>query len=211
MPPDVDISVRGMVEEMEKAFADFYMLFVLGVFLVYVVMACQFESLLHPLVIMFSVPFAFVGVTLGLLATGTTLSLVSFIGLIMLIGIVVNNAILLVDYTNILRSRGADVRTAIRGAGAHRRRPILNTTATTVCGMLPLALSRGEGSEIWRPIGIAVISGLVASSVITLVLIPVVYTLAEDLRAWVVRRFRGEAPLPGGVPPSAQPPHEGPA
>ncbi len=194
IPPDVDVTIRGMVEEMEKAFADFHWLFLLGVFLVYAVMASQFESLLHPLVIMFSVPFAFVGVTFGLLATGYTLSLVSFIGLIMLIGIVVNNAILLVDYTNILRARGLGVTDAIRQAGANRLRPILITTATTVFGMMPLALNRGEGSEIWRPIGISVISGLLCAAVVTLLLVPVVYSLLEDAKRWWWRKHGSPAP-----------------
>ena len=177
LPAGVTIHFGGMVKEQRESFRDLTGLLALGIMLVYMVMASQFESLRHPFVIMFSVPFAFVGVTVMLFLTGTTLSLLSFVGLIMLMGIVVNNAIILVDYINILQARGLELTQAIATAGSQRLRPVLITTCTTICGMLPLALISGEGSEIWKPLGITVIGGLVMSSMVTLVLVPVVYAI----------------------------------
>jgi len=156
-----------------------FILLGLGAMLVYMVMASQFESLIDPFLIMFSVPFAFVGVLFFLYFTGTTLNLLSLIGMILLVGIVVNNAIVLVDYTNILRKRGYSLADAIEKAGAQRLRPVLITTLTTVFGMIPLAISKGEGSEIWKPLGITVIGGLFVSTLITLVLVPVLYSLVN--------------------------------
>jgi HAE1 family hydrophobic/amphiphilic exporter-1 len=149
------------------------------VFLVYVIMAAQFESLLQPLVIMLTIPLAFVGTMLALLLLGISLSVVVFLGMIMLAGIVVNNAIVLVDYVNTLRSRGLPRDEAIVTAGTVRLRPILMTTATTVLGLLPMALGFGEGAEIRTPMAIAVISGLVTSTLLTLVVVPSVYAMIE--------------------------------
>ena len=177
LPAGVTIHFGGMVKEQRESFRDLTGLLALGIMLVYMVMASQFESLRYPFVIMFSVPFAFVGVILILFLTRTTLSLLSFVGLIMLMGIVVNNAIILVDYINILRARGQELTAAIATAGSQRLRPVLITTCTTICGMLPLALISGEGSEIWKPLGITVIGGLAMSSLVTLVLVPVIYAL----------------------------------
>ncbi len=160
IPEGISVGFGGEVKEQRKAFRDLVMLLILGIFLVYMVMASQFESLLDPFVIMFSVPFAFVGVIWFLLLTGTTLSIISFIGLIMLMGIVVNNGIVLVDYTNILRARGLNLFEAIRTAGQHRLRPVLMTSLSAIFGMMPLVLIRGEGSEIWMPLGGTVIGGL---------------------------------------------------
>ena len=140
------------------------------------VMAAQFESFRDPFIIMFSVPFALVGVIWAFYLTHTTLNLMSFIGIIMLIGIVVNNAIVLVDYTNILRKRGIELFEAVKTAGVRRLRPVLMTTFTTIFGMLPMALSNGEGSEVWKPMGITVIGGLTVSTFVTLLIVPVVYT-----------------------------------
>ena len=149
-------------------------------FLGYLVMASQFESLLHPLVIMFTIPLGLIGSALGLLLTGTTISVVVLIGLIMLAGIVVNNAIVLVDYINHLRrSEGLAKIDAVLHAGTARFRPILMTTSTTVLGLLPMALGLGEGAEIRAPMAITVIGGLLVSTLLTLVLIPVVYTLFD--------------------------------
>jgi HAE1 family hydrophobic/amphiphilic exporter-1 len=143
-------------------------------------MASQFESLLHPLVIMFTIPLGLIGSALGLLLTGTTISVVVLIGLIMLAGIVVNNAIVLVDYINHLRrSEGLAKIDAVLQAGTARFRPILMTTSTTVLGLLPMALGLGEGAEIRAPMAITVIGGLLVSTLLTLVLIPVVYTLFD--------------------------------
>ena len=138
-------------------------------------MASQFESFLSPFVIMFSVPFAFVGVFLGIRATGTALGMMGMVGLIILLGIVVKNGIVLIDYTILCRERGMNIRDASTTAARSRLRPILMTTLTTVLGMLPMALGLGEGSELWKPLGVTVCWGLTVSTLITLVLIPTVY------------------------------------
>jgi len=179
IPPDVRIKYGGMVKEQRESFRDMTMLLLMGIVLVYMVMASQFESLKHPFVVMFSVPFAFVGVLVFLAMTGTTLNIMSFIGVVMLMGIVVNNAIVLIDYTNILRARGLGLMEAVIGAGERRLRPVLITTLTTIFGMTPLALSRGEGSEVWVPLGLTVIGGLLLSSLVTLILVPIIYTMVE--------------------------------
>ena len=140
-------------------------------------MAAQFESFVNPFVIMFSVPFGFMGVILGLWATGTTLDIMSMIGILILIGIVVNNGIVLIDYINLLRERGMKVVEAAVAAAHSRLRPILMTTLTTVIGMLPLALGRGEGSEMWRSLGMTVAWGLTFSTIVTLILIPTIYCI----------------------------------
>ncbi len=176
IPPGIEIREGSDVEEQQKSFRDLRLLFLLGLVLVFMVMAAQFESFRDPFVIMFAVPFALVGVVWAFTLTHTTLNLMSFIGVIMLIGIVVNNAIVLVDYTNILRKRGAALFEAVREAGTRRLRPVLMTTFTTIFGMLPMALSRGEGSEAWNPMGITVIGGLMVSTFVTLLIVPVLYT-----------------------------------
>jgi len=152
---------------------------ILAIILVYMVMACQFESLIHPLIVMAELPLAFIGVGLALLITGQNLSLPSFMGIIILSGIVVNNAIVLIDYINQLRARGIEKCQAIIKGGTDRLRPILITSLTTVFGMLPMAVATGEGSEMMRPMAIAVIGGLAVSTVLTLVVIPVIYSLVE--------------------------------
>ena len=140
-------------------------------------MASQFESFKMPLIIMFSIPFAFSGVILALLITNTTLSIIAALGAVMLIGIVVKNAIVLVDFINLMRDRGYGLNEAIIISGKSRLRPVLMTALTTILGMLPLALSTGEGSEIWAPMGISVIGGLIFSTVITMIIVPVVYRI----------------------------------
>lgn len=179
LPPEIDIEYGGQVEQQQESFTDLTALLILSILLVYMIMASQFESLLHPFVIMFSVPFAFVGVILGLFVTGIPLSAISFLAIIMLIGIVVKNAIIVVDFTNILRARGLELREAIVSAGKHRLRPILMTTIAAIMGMAPLAIGAGEGAEIWRPLGVTVISGLTVSTIISLILVPVIYSLFE--------------------------------
>ena len=144
------------------------------------VMAAQFESLIDPFIIMFSVPFAITGVIWALLITGKTLSLVSYVGMIMLVGIVVNNGIVLVDYMNILRARGQQVREAILSASRRRLRPVLMTSLTTIFALFPLAVRRGEGAEMWNPLAIAVIGGLFVSLVITLIFVPTLYSILEE-------------------------------
>ena len=180
LPEGFTVAIGGQNEEMVRSFDSMQFALLLAVFLVYLVMASQFESLLHPLVIMFTIPLGLIGSALGLLATGTTISVVVLIGLIMLAGIVVNNAIVLVDYINHLRrNEGMEKFVAVLRAGEVRFRPILMTTSTTVLGLLPMALGLGEGSEIRAPMAITVIGGLLVSTLLTLVLIPVVYTLMD--------------------------------
>ncbi len=176
-PREIMIEVGGAYEDQQEGFMDLALLLVLSLFLVYIVMASQFESLKMPFIIMFSIPFAFSGVILALLITDTTLSVIAGLGAVMLVGIVVKNAIVLVDYINLMRDRGYTLDEAIVLSGKSRLRPVLMTATTTILGMLPLALSTGEGSEIWSPMGISVIGGLVASTIITMVIVPVVYRL----------------------------------
>ena len=182
LPPSIDVAFGGDIEEQAKSFQDLTLLLVLAIALVYIVMAAQFESFRGPFIIMFSIPFAFVGVIWAFLLTGTTLNMVSFMGMVMLMGIVVNNAIVLVDYTNIMRKRGQSIHEALVTAGERRLRPVLMTASTTMFGMLPLALSRGEGAESWNPLGIAMIGGLFVSTVVTLILVPVIYSIFEGRR-----------------------------
>ena len=182
LPETVSTRFAGDVKEQRDMATDLTIALLLAVLLVYMVMASQFESLLDPLVIMFSVPFGITGVFLALLSTGTTLSISSFIGMIMLVGIVVKNAIVLVDYINVMRDQGMGLDEALITGGKRRLRPVLMTAFTTIGGMLPLALATGEGSEVWRPMGISVIGGLLVSTLVTLVLIPTVYALTDRLR-----------------------------
>lgn len=179
IPEGIDVAFGGSVQEQRETFTDLLLLLILSLVLVFMIMASQFESLRDPFIIMFSVPFAFVGVIWALLITRTTLSLISFIGVIILVGIAVKNAIVLIDYTNILRKRGLRLVQAVSLGGKHRLRPVLMTALTTMLGMLPMALSRHEGSEIWRPLGITVIGGLLISTLVTLVLVPVIYSIFE--------------------------------
>ncbi len=182
LPDGFSILFGGEYEEQQKAKRDFVIAVLLALTLIYMVMAGQFERFLDPLIVMFSVPAAIVGVVPMLLLTGTTLNMQSIMGLVMLIGIVVNNAIVLVDYVNLLRrEQGMDVLSAVVEAGRLRLRPILMTTLTTTLGLLPLALGWGAGAEIQAPLARTVIGGLLASSLITLVLIPVVYVSAHGL------------------------------
>ncbi|MBN1507950.1 MAG: efflux RND transporter permease subunit [Sedimentisphaerales bacterium] len=184
VPSEFTVGFGGDYEEQQKSFHELLFSCVLALVLVYMVMACQFESLRDPFVVMFSVPLAAIGVTLMLFYTGTTFNIQSFIGCIMLGGIVVNNAILLVDHTNLLRRRdGTPIREAIEEAGRRRLRPILMTASTTIIGLVPLALGLGEGGEAQAPMARVVIGGLLSSTLITLVFVPVVYSLFER-HAW---------------------------
>lgn len=175
IPSNIYIEIAGDYEEQQEMFSSMILLVVLIILLVYMVMASQFESFVSPFVIMFSVPFAAVGVLIGLWTSGQALGMMSMIGIIILLGIVVKNGIVLIDYTILCRERGMGVVEASVTAARSRLRPILMTTLTTVLGMLPLALGRGEGSELWRPLGITVCWGLSVSTLVTLVLIPTIY------------------------------------
>ena len=176
-PAGYDLRVAGDFEEQQKAFRELMVSLILALVLVYMVMACQYESLVNPLVVMFSVPFAVIGVLVTLFFTHTTLNVQSYIGCIMLGGIVVNNAILLVDQSSRLTGKGMRVHDAVMEAGRRRLRPILMTSLTTILGLLPLALGIGEGADAQAPLARAVVGGLTGSTLITLVLIPVIFSL----------------------------------
>lgn len=193
LPEGYIIEYSGENQEMVEAFSNLFKALGLAVVLVYMIMASQFESLVYPLIIMFSVPFALTGAIGGLALTGRPLSVPSFLGIIMLTGIVVNNAIVLVDYINVLRLRGISRDEAILRAGPVRLRPILMTSLTTILGLLPMALGFGEGAEVQAPLATAVIGGLLFSTLLTLIIIPVMYTVVDDIskraKGWRRTRF----------------------
>jgi len=193
-PEDMTFYVAGQSQEWDRSRGSLLLALALSIFLVYVIMAAQFESLVQPLVIMLTIPLAFLGTVVALWFLGISLSVVVFLGMIMLAGIVVNNAIVLVDYINTLRARGMQRDEAIVTAGSVRLRPILMTTATTVLGLLPMALGLGDGAEIRTPMALAVISGLVASTALTLLIVPSVYALLEAARESLLGRDRAAAP-----------------
>ena len=175
MPAGFNIELAGSYEDQQDSFRDWSMLMVLIILLVYVVMAAQFESLKYPFLIMLSIPFALSGIIIALAATGGTLNMMSMMGGIMLIGIVVKNGIVLIDYISLNRERGMSIRRAVILGGESRLRPVIMTTLTTILGMMPMAINHGEGSEMWRPMAWAVIGGLTVSTVLTLLLIPTLY------------------------------------
>lgn len=178
-PPGFSYKFAGAEEERAEAFRLLIIAVGLGMVLVYMVMASQFESFRDPFIIFLSIPFGIVGVVIALALTGQTMSIITFIGLIMMVGIVVNDGIVLISYIGILRRRGYDVRSAVMDGGRSRLRPVICTTATTILAMIPLASSRGEGSEIWVPFAVTVIGGLAVGTVITLVLMPSLYSVFE--------------------------------
>jgi HAE1 family hydrophobic/amphiphilic exporter-1 len=180
IPAGVEVRMAGQTEEQREAFFWLSLALGVGVVLVYMVMASQFESLLDPFVVMFSTPFAFTGAIWAVFLGGHHVSVVVFLGLLMLIGIVVNNAIVLVDYINILRARGLELFDAVRQAGKTRLRPVLMTALTTIVALIPMAFGRGQGSEIWNPLGLTVMGGLLVSTLVTLVLVPTIYSIFES-------------------------------
>jgi HAE1 family hydrophobic/amphiphilic exporter-1 len=194
-PPGVIAELGGQVNEMQTSFASLRFAMALAIFLVYLVMAATFESLVHPFVVLFTIPLALVGVVIGLLVTGTEISVIALIGAVMLVGIVVNNAIVLIDTVNQLRRRGLDKLEAVIRGGHLRLRPILMTTLTTVLGLLPMALSLGEGAELRAPLAITVSFGLLFSTMLTLVVIPAVYLVVPSKV-----RLAEEAPEDGAGP-----------
>jgi CzcA family heavy metal efflux pump len=179
LPPGMRIAFGGQVQEQADAFRQLGLLVLLGIMLVYMVIAAQYEALLDPFIILFSVPFALTGVVMAFLLTGLYLSMQAFLGIIMLVGIVVNNAIVLLDYVGLLRARGMVLREALLEAGERRLRPILMTMLAAFLGMLPMAISQGQGAEMWRPLAISVMGGLAVSTFITLILVPMVYLVVE--------------------------------
>lgn len=200
LPSGITIQVAGSYEDQRDSFRDLGTLAILIVILVFIVMAAQFESLTYPFIIMFSLPFAFSGVLMALFFTKSTLSVMSLLGAIMLIGIVVKNGIVLIDYITLCRERGLAVLNSVLTAGKSRLRPVLMTTATTVLGMIPMAVGGGQGSEMWSPMAIAVIGGLTVSTILTLVLIPTLYcvfagTGIKRQRKVLRRKYEKEACL----------------
>jgi HAE1 family hydrophobic/amphiphilic exporter-1 len=179
MPNGLNAILTGQNEEMAVSFRSLQFALLLAIFLVYLVMASQFESFLHPFVILFTIPLALIGAVFALWITGSTISVVVFIGLILLAGIVVNNAIVLLDLINQLRAKGMAKIEAILEGGRSRLRPILMTALTTILGLLPLALGIGEGAEVRSPMAITVIGGLTVSTLLTLIVIPVVYAVVD--------------------------------
>ena len=190
IPGELTYKIGGTFEDQQETFGDLIMLLVMIVILVYIVMASQFESFLSPFVIMFSIPFAFVGVFLGLVVSDTALGVMGLIGILILMGIVVKNGIVLIDYTILMRERGIGIVESTVIAAKSRLRPILMTTLTTVLGMVPMAVGQGEGSEMWRSLGMVVAWGLSISTVVTLVIIPTIYA---SLASWQERRAARKA------------------
>lgn len=193
-PSGVNVKISGSYEDQVETFSNMGALFLLIIFLVYVVMASQFESLKKPFMIMLSVPFAITGVILALLISGTNFNIVGGMGVILLVGIVVKNGIVLVDYIDLLRDRGYELTTAITEGGRSRLRPVLMTAMTTLLGMIPMAVSSSEGAEIWRPMGVAVIGGILVSTLVTLIIVPVFYSVSNkhgerDRKAKIQKNF----------------------
>ncbi|MBP3563420.1 MAG: efflux RND transporter permease subunit [Bacteroidales bacterium] len=190
IPGELSVEIGGSFEDQQETFGDLFMLLAMIIILVYIVMASQFESFMSPFVIMFSIPFAFVGVFMGLTFTGTPLGVMGLIGILILMGIVVKNGIVLIDYTILMRERGIGIAESTVIAAKSRLRPILMTTLTTVLGMIPMAVGRGEGSEMWRSLGMVVAWGLTVSTLVTLVIIPTVYA---SMASWQERRAARKA------------------
>ncbi|MEN1760007.1 efflux RND transporter permease subunit [Anoxynatronum sibiricum] len=204
MPPGYNYRMTGEQEDMAEAFGNLGLALMLSIVLVYMIMASQFESLLYPFIIMFSIPFAFTGAFIGLFLTGTSLSVPALIGMIMLAGIVVNNAIVLVDYINQLRQQGMDRNEAVKEAVAIRFRPILMTALTTILALVPLAMGIGEGAETMAPMAIVVVGGLIMSTLLTMVFIPVLYTIMDDFKRKLRKWFKREPGTPVKAEESSQ-------
>ena len=186
-PAGVQIEMSGTLEDQQESFADLSLLLLIVSLLVYIVLASQFESLTYPFMIILTVPFALTGSILLLSITGQPLGIMGFVGMIMLVGMVVKNAIVLIDYINLNRERGMSIITAVIHGGRSRLRPVLMTTLTTILGMIPLAIGTGQGSEMWQTLGIAIIGGMTYSTIITLILIPALYS---SMAGYGVRRKR---------------------
>ena len=177
LPHGVQVKVGGDFEEQQESFGDIGLLFMLIIVLVYIVMASQFESFSKPFIIMMAIPFAISGAIFALLISGTSLNMIGALGVVLLAGIVVKNGIVLVDYINLMRDRGYELHEAIALSGQSRLRPVLMTSLTAILGMIPMALSTSEGSEMWVPMGTVIIGGLTVSTVVTLIIVPVLYAI----------------------------------
>jgi len=177
IPAGIGIEITGSLEDQQEAFGDLFILLIISTLLVYIVMASQFESLTYPFIIILSVPFAFIGSLLLLAITGTPVGIMAFIGLIMLVGMVVKNGIVLIDYINLNRERGMSIISAVVHGGRSRLRPVLMTALTTILGMIPLAIGTGQGSEIWKSLGISIVGGMTFSTIVTLIFVPALYSI----------------------------------
>jgi multidrug efflux pump subunit AcrB len=204
LPPGFSFDIGGDTKQQEEMMAAIVGAMALAVIFIYIVLASQFGSFLQPLAIMASLPLSLIGVMLALLVSGSTLNIFSMIGLVMLMGLVTKNAILLIDFANHARKAGASVADALLQAGMIRMRPIVMTTAAMVFGMLPLALALNEGGEVQAPMGRAIIGGVLTSTLLTLVVVPIWYSYLEDFAAWAKRRGR-KLQSAGGAEPSHRP------
>jgi HAE1 family hydrophobic/amphiphilic exporter-1 len=189
-PRGLRVEIGGANEERDRSFRDLTFAFGLALLLVYMILAAQFESFIHPFTILLSVPLATVGAAAALFATGQGVNTMSLIGMVILVGIVVNDAIVKVDFINQMRRQGMELRAAILEAGRVRLRPIVMTTVTTVLGLTPMALGLGRGADLRAPLAIAVIGGLISATALTLIVVPVAYDLFEGMRG-KLRGFAG--------------------
>ncbi|MDZ7342668.1 MAG: efflux RND transporter permease subunit, partial [candidate division KSB1 bacterium] len=203
VPNDFRIEIGGTAEEQQESFMYLGLALMVAILLTYMVMASQFESLLDPFIILFTIPLSLIGVAMALLVTGTQMSVMALVGVVMLVGIVVNNGIVLVDYINQLRDRGLELYEAIMVGGKIRMRPVLMTALTTIFGMLPLALGLGESGENWAPMARSVMGGLTVATVLTLIVVPVIYAVVETVseRIRVRREARARARYGDGLAP----------
>ena len=189
VPDHIATDIGGMGKRLEETITNMGIALFLAIACIYLILASQFESFIHPLTIMVSLPFALIGAFGGLLLLNHTMSIFAMIGFIMLMGLVTKNAILLVDYANQLRERGEPILEALENAGATRLRPILMTTAAMIFGMLPVAIGHGDGGEMRAPMGVAVVGGLITSTVLTLIVVPVFYTFMDTIGSFFARVF----------------------
>ncbi|MFL5539019.1 MAG: efflux RND transporter permease subunit, partial [Longimicrobiaceae bacterium] len=206
-PPGVHVEIGGENEEMRRGFRDLALAFVLALALCYMLLAAEFESLLHPFIILLAVPLAAFGAAVALWIGGSGVNTMSLIGMVILVGIVDNDAVVKVDFINQMRRQGMDRHQAIRAAGHARFRPIVMNTVTAMLGLLPMALGIGAGGELQAPLAMAVFGGLLSATALTLVVIPVSYDLLEELQEWIVARLRGQAPepVPAAAPAAPEP------
>jgi HAE1 family hydrophobic/amphiphilic exporter-1 len=210
-PRGIRVEIGGENEEMQRNFRELAFAFGLAVLLVYMILAAEFESIIHPLTILLSVPLALVGALFSLWITGGSINAMSLIGIIILVGIVDNNAIVMIDYINHRRRAGRSMREAILDAGSARLRPIIMTTVTTLLGVLPMALGFGRGADLRAPLAVTVFGGLFTATALTLIVIPVAYDLVEELRLWLRRLIPGLEPRLEPSPSAAAAPAAGPA
>jgi len=201
LPRDFRTEIGGTAEDQQESFMYLGLALLVAILLTYMVMASQFESLVDPFTILFTVPLSMIGVALGLMVTGTDMSVMALVGVVMLVGIVVNNGIVLVDKINQLRQEGMALEAAIHEAGRVRLRPVLMTAMTTILGMFPLAIGSGESGETWAPMGRAVMGGMTVATILTLVIVPIIYYYMEFIgsRANRFRRAREQRRLEKGI------------